>query len=171
MTPLPFSPRRYSAVVASSTTVVFVAIGQIVFAYQNGPYTGGVPWDWRIGDSWQWFLFCATALCNIVATIAAAPAAGALVKRICDASLEGTAPTLTVLVPCYMPNEQVLIMSTIERILTKLQYPRYARATQTYSRHCVAALPSPRAVTSPVTTCVAAGSHSSCATTHRRRCR
>ena len=53
-------------------------------------------------------------------TISAVPAAGALVKRIFDPALSSwssdewledprRAPTLTILVPCYMPNEQQLI--------------------------------------------------------------
>ena len=68
-----------------------------------------------------------------------------MVKRLCDPSLQpwsedalaerdvdgsivrgrdASVPSLTILLPCYMPNEQDLVEETIDHILTKLRYPR-----------------------------------------------
>ena len=129
--------------IASFITMCVVALGQIRVAFWYGPYNveWAPAWDWHM-DYTQWCLFVPLLLCNFAATVGSVPAAGALVKRLCDPSLqpwsedalrddeeapfrnETPIPSLTVLLPCYMPNEQALVEETVEHILTRLRYPR-----------------------------------------------
>eukprot|EP00965_Chrysotila_dentata_P076346 2521613-Pleurochrysis_carterae.AAC.3 len=86
-------------------------------------------WDWQMGVT-QWIVFVMVGLCNVAGTVAAVPAVGAFVKRLLDPSLQPWSdseldddlpvPSLTVLLPCYMPNEQTIVESTIEHVLTQL---------------------------------------------------
>ena len=130
--------------VASFLVALTVFVGQVSLAYASGPYAGGVQWSWELGGPLQWFLFVLVALCNCVGTLTSAPAAGALMKRLCDPSLqpwseeapeelEGGAPSLTVLVPCYMPNEESIIEGTIEHIMRRVRYPRGFRVIVCYN--------------------------------------
>lgn len=126
--------------VVSFVTMCTVALLQGRMAYVTGPYgaANGPGWDWNMVPQ-QWCVFVLLLMCNVVATLSSVPAVGSLVKRLLDPSLqpwsEGALqerqeeaglpiPSLTVLLPCYMPNEQGLVEETIEHILTKLRYPR-----------------------------------------------
>jgi len=144
--------------VMSGITMMFVQSLLLVGAWVTGPYAGtGIEWPkgpifcvfvsgpscWDM-DWLQWILFVVLLLCNAAGTISAVPAAGALVKRIFDPALSSwssdewledprRAPTLTILVPCYMPNEQQLIRQTLDHILTKLRYPKPFRLVVCYN--------------------------------------
>jgi len=126
--------------VVSFITMSSVALLQGRMAYKTGPYgaAGAAGWDWNMVPQ-QWCVFVLLLMCNVVATMSSVPAVGALVKRLLDPSLQpwsvgalaerqeeagAPIPSLTVLLPCYMPNEQGLVEETIEHILTKLRYPR-----------------------------------------------
>ena len=147
-----FSCQLFScASVTAAFAMVATLLGQVIAAWVTGPFAGEGP-NWPEGpvfciftegvgcwnmDLYQWVLFAVILCCNFAATLATVPAVGGLVKRLCDPSLQpwaadeivppelaDRAPSLTVLVPCYMPNEQSLIKGTMNHILTKLAYPR-----------------------------------------------
>jgi len=136
-----FSCRMHScSSVAAGVTMLLVQTFLLTSAWLTGPYSGeGLEWPkgpifcvfvngpscWGM-DALQWTLFFTLLACNAAGTLSAVPAAGALVKRIFDPALaswstvEGIeetrrAPSLTILVPCYMPNEQQLIRQVINR--------------------------------------------------------
>lgn len=130
-----FSCRMHScSSVAAGLTMLLVQTFLLVGAWVSGPYAGeGLEWPkgpvfcvfvngpscWGM-DPVQWILFFVLLACNAAGTLAAVPAAGALVKRIFDPALASWSadewledtrrtPSLTILVPCYMPNEQQII--------------------------------------------------------------
>ena len=87
--------------------------------------------------TWQWVYFGVMCVCNLVVTLIIISLAGAFGKRLLNkrklAAEMSQDPDnerrisvtsgVTVLLPCYLPNEQVILRDTMAHILEKLEFP------------------------------------------------
>ena len=89
-------------------------------------------------DAWRmhwasWIFFGVLITCNVVTSIIVFSLAAAMIKRwrspsreLYDASAErrmSVVDSVTVILPCYLPNEAPILMETVNHIMTMIQYP------------------------------------------------
>lgn len=81
----------------------------------------------------QWVYFGVMCVCNTVVCLIIISLAGAFGKRLLNkqklaAAMDGErrksdATDVTVLLPCYLPNEQVILRDTVQHIIDEIEYP------------------------------------------------
>ena len=97
--------------------------------------TTGVPYGGGSMSIAQWIYFSVLCVCNFVVTLVIISLAGAFGKRLLNKRKLAAAMApegerrssyttgVTVLLPCYLPNEQVILRGTVAHIMEKIEYP------------------------------------------------
>ena len=85
----------------------------------------------------EWVFFGLLTFCDVFVLLLLVSSIGGFIGRLCDRRTTRTGhsdstsrlraalatQSMTVIVPCYLPNEQHILMETVEHILSRLEYP------------------------------------------------